>query len=89
MFWKEGLDKFNIKDYKDRKEFYRKNIREVNPQWVRADQLSKEDWLLSKINMEVSDEESIVVPKVPPRTQNIITKENIYFDDDFCEWFGI
>ena len=39
--------------------------------------------------MEVSDEDSIVVAKVPPRTQNIITKENIYFDDDFCEWFGI
>lgn len=88
-FWKEGLDKFNIKNYKDRKDFYRKNIREVNPQWVRADQLSKEDWLLSKINMEVSDVDSIVVPKVPPRTQNIITKENIYFDNDFCEWFGI
>lgn len=56
---------------------------------MRADQLSKEDWLLSKINMEVSDENSIIVPKAPPRTQNIITKENIYFDDDFCEWFGI
>lgn len=56
---------------------------------MRADQLSKEDWLLSKINTEVSDRTFIEVPKAPSRTQNIITKENIYFDNDFCEWFGI
>ena len=88
-FWKEGLDKFNIKNYEDRKEFYRTNLREVEPQWMRADQLSKEDWLLSKINTEISDKTFIEVPKAPSRTQNIITKENIYFDNDFCEWFGI
>ena len=56
---------------------------------MRADQLSKEDWLLSKINTEVSDKTFIEVPKAPSRTQNIINKENIYFDNDFCEWFGI
>ena len=56
---------------------------------MRADQLSKEDWLLSKINTEISDKTFIEVPKAPSRTQNIINKENIYFDDNFCEWFGI
>ena len=32
--WKEGLEFFSIKKYDKRKEFYRKALREVEPEWI-------------------------------------------------------
>lgn len=86
-FWKEGLDFFNI-DYEKRREFYRRNLREVAPQWVAAKDLSSNDWLLSSIDTEVRDTEVIKTKAPPKKATNLIPSE-IELNNDFYEWLGI
>lgn len=87
-FWKNGIDYFGIKGYDDRKEFYRINLREIEPEFVRAKDLTNNDWLLSSIDLYTQDIPYIVAPEAPPRTKNLI-KDGIYLNNEFYEWLGI
>lgn len=87
-FWKDGLNFFNIQNFTERKEFYRKSLREVEPEWIEAKDLTPNDWLLSSIDLEVNDTKLINVPSAPPRTKNIIPNQ-IKLDENFYEWLGI
>lgn len=87
-FWKDGLKQFNIANYTNRKEFYRKALREVEPEWVEAKDLTTNDWLLSSIDLKTEDLEKIKSPSPPLRTKNLI-KDFIYLDNNFYEWLGI
>ena len=86
--WKEGLEFFSIKKYDKRKEFYRKALREVEPEWIEAKDLTPNDWLLSSIDLDIEDVEYINVPSAPPRTVKIIPNQ-IKLDKNFYEWLGI
>ena len=87
-FWKKGLDYFNISNYERRKEFYRKALREVEPEWVEAKDLTPNDWLLSSIDLKVNDIPSLFAPEVPFKAKNLI-KHEILLNDEFYEWLGI
>lgn len=87
-FWKEGLEFFKIHNYEDRKNFYRINLREVIPEWVEAKNLTKNDYLLSKIDLYEKDIPYLDAPKAPARTVNFI-KDRIILNNDFYEWLGI
>jgi len=88
IFWKDGLQFFNISNYNSRKEFYRKALREIEPEWVEAKDLMPNDWLLSSIDLKIEDIDAIKVPEAPPRTINVI-KPEIKLDNEFYEWLGI
>ena len=88
-FWKEGLEFFNITNYEQRKEFYRKNLRKLEKaEWVRADQLTENDFLLSPIDTEVRNLKEIKAPTPTYQMKNLI-KDKILIDNNFCEWMGI
>ena len=88
-FWKEGLEFFNITNYEQRKEFYRKNLRKLeNAEWIRADQLTKNDFLLSPIDTKIKDLKEISAPVPTSQMKNLI-KDKIFIDNNFCEWIGI
>lgn len=87
-FWKEGIDVFNITDYKEKKEFYRRNLREAVPQWVAAKDLTNNDWLLSSIDAQVRDIKRMKTGDPPKRARKLIPSE-IELNDDFYEWLGI
>lgn len=88
-FWKEGLDFFNIKNYDNRKEFFRKALREIQPEYVEAKDLKKTDWFLSEIDLKVKDIFSLKLPAASKKTINIINKDKITLDNEFYEWLGI
>ena len=88
-FWKEGLDFFNIKNYDNRKEFFRKALREIQPEYVEAKDLKKTDWFLSEIDLKVKDIFSLKLPAASKKTINIINKDKIILDNEFYEWLGI
>lgn len=89
-FWKSGISLFNVEDFPDRKEFYRKALREVEPIWVEAKDLKENDWLLSYIDTKLQDIESIEVPPIPNgHCLNIISNKNIILNNEFYEWLGI
>ena len=88
-FWKEGLEFFNITNYEQRKEFYRKNLRKLEKvEWIRADQLTENDFLLSPIDTEVRNLKEIKTPTPTYQMKNLI-KDKILIDNNFCEWMGI
>ena len=88
VFWKEGLSFFNISNYHEREEFYRRALREVEPRWVEAKDLTSDDWLLSSIDLEVRDIKAVVTPSPPKKCLNLIPSE-IKLDNEFYEWLGI
>lgn len=87
-FWKEGLEFFNIPNYKERKEFYRRALREITPQWVSAKDLTNNDWLLSSIDTGIHDIKKIETVTPPKKATNLIPSE-IELNNDFYEWLGI
>lgn len=88
VFWKKGLDFFNITNYNERQEFYQKALREVTPQWVMAKDLKNDDWFLSSIDLEVRDIKSLKTVAPPKKAVNLIPSE-IELNNDFYEWLGI
>lgn len=87
-FWEKGIEYFNIEDYNDRKEFYRKNLREIFPEFIQAKDLGVNDWLLSSIDLEENDISFMLAPTPSKKMKNLI-KEKIELDNDFYEWLGI
>lgn len=88
LFWRKGLDFFGIPNYGERREFYRKALREVVPRWVEAKNLTNNDWLLSSIDLEVRDVKKLKTPAPPKKATNLIPSE-IELNNDFYEWLGI
>ena len=88
-FWNKGLEFFGITNFNERKEFYRKNLREVEPQWIEAKDLKPNDWLLSPIDTEVKDLDFLLAPQIPNAQCVNIIKEKIALNEEFFEWLGI
>lgn len=88
-FWKEGLEFFDIKDFDKREEFFKRSLREIEPEYVEAKDLKETDWLLSEIDLKIRDKPTYNVPRAPAEVLSQINKKEIILDNQFYEWLGI